>query len=111
MTGVQTCALPIYEFATRFAEKKRQQQKIVFEKYQQLYNPSTDLSFKPFVSSIDYEKVKQDRILRDLEQKKQEEEHTNRLVLYQQMKPSSLFNYQTLPKDTTKSKFQSHFSI
>ena len=69
------------------------------------------MSFKPVVSFIDYDKAKQPRILRELEQKKTKRERTNRLVLYQQMKPSSLFNYQTLPKDNTKSKFQSHFSI
>lgn len=98
----------IDEFSTRYVEKNKP--KTLYEKYNSLYQPSTNLSFKPFISSIDYDKVKQDRLLKELEQKREEEKRINKLALYQEMKPSSLFNY-TVPKDTSKSKFKSYFSI
>ena len=66
-----------------------------------LYQPSNNLSYIP--PTINYDKLKQNKLIRDEEDRLKEEQRNLRIQQYLQMKPHNLTNYSALPKPIYKS--------
>jgi hypothetical protein len=89
---------------------KRKSANEKYKKYASLYKPSFNLSYVP--QTINYEKIKENKQLRDEEERLKEEQRNRRIQEYLQMKPRNLIDYPTLPKPIYKpSKLASRRSI
>ena len=97
-------------FSTKYVERLMNRKKKI-EELSSLYKPSTDLVFKPFQSTFNFEKNKEKRLLEQEQEKQLHDERLNKLNSYLSIHPSSLYDYQSLPKEDTKSKFKLHFGI
>lgn len=75
-----------------------------------LYQPSNNLSYIP--PSINYDKLKQNKLIRDEEDRLKDEQRNMRIQAYLQMKANNLTEYPVLPKPVYKqSKLASRISI
>ena len=81
--------------------KSQQKQNEIYNKYTSLYQPSNDLAFK--TPSINYEKLKQNKLIKEVEEKIKDDERNKRIQSYLQMTPQNLTNYPILPKPNYKS--------
>ena len=72
----------------------------IYNKYASLYQPSNNLSYIP--PTINYDKLKQNKLIRDEEQRLKEEHRNMKVQQYLQMKPQNLTNYSVLPKPIYK---------
>jgi len=79
---------------------KKQSRNEVYKKYASLYQPSNNLSYIP--PTIDYDKLKQNKLIRDDEYRLKEEQRNMRIQQYLQMKPQNLTNYPVLQKANYK---------
>ena len=82
----------------RFKKKSRNE---IYNKYASLYKPSNNLSYIP--PTIDYDKLKQNKLIRDDEYRLKEQQRNMKVQQYLQMKPQNLTNYSALPKPIYKS--------
>ena len=72
----------------------------IYKKFASLYQPSNNLSYIP--PSINYDKLKQNKLIRDEEEKLKEQQRNMRIQAYLQMKANNLTEYPVLPKPVYK---------
>ena len=65
-----------------------------------LYQPSNNLSYIP--PTINYDKLKQNKVIRDEEQRLKEEQRNQRIQAYLQMKATNLTEYPVNPTPVYK---------
>ncbi len=81
----------------------------IYKKYASLYQPSNNLSYIP--PTIDYKKIRENKLIRDEEEKLKEQQRNMRIQAYLQMKANNLTEYPVLPKPVYKqSKLASRIS-
>ena len=97
------------EALSRFKELQQEKEALsnLRTKYAMLYKPSTDLVSKPVRFTVN----KENRLLEMEQEKKLQQERLNKLNSYLSLHPSSLHDYQSLPRNNTKSKFKLHFGV
>ena len=73
----------------------------IYKKFASLYQPSNNLSYIP--PSINYDKLKQNKLIRDEEDRLKEQQINMRIQQYLKMKPNNLIDYPVLQKTNYKS--------
>ena len=82
----------------RFKRKSRNE---IYNKYASLYKPSNNLSY--IQPTINYDKLKQNKVIKDEEERLKEQQRNMKVQQYLQMKPQNLTNYSALPIPKYKS--------